>query len=308
MSLMRIIGYIFILLAMVCCAQQRRSYATRAAYWWRTTLSVDSQQRQFLAAHNVRRLYVRYFDVVQGGNGDATPNATLRFHTGVPADVEVIPVVFIVNDVMRGDATGLAQKVLSRILQISETNGISGVREVQIDCDWTLTTQRTFYAFMADMLRECHQRGLKLSATVRFHQLMQQPPPADSGVLMAYNTGNFADINCQKPILDIAAVMPYLRYLGSYQLPLSVAYPAFSWRLLFRSGSFVGIVHYDGELPVLAGDTIVTRQPTIADIIEAKQAIEHRLKTPVGETILFDLSNQNITRFNATEYETIFNP
>lgn len=280
----------------------------RAAYWWRTTLDIDSQQRQFLSEHNIKRLYVRYFDVVQDDNGNAMPNATLRFNSTIPAGTDVIPVVFIVNDVMRGDVSGLAQKVLRRILQMSETNDVKGVKKVQIDCDWTLTTQLTFYSFMSDMLQECHSRGLKLSATVRFHQLMQQPPPADCGVLMAYNTGDASNFDCQKPILDIRDVKPYLRYTGSYCLPLSIAYPTFSWRLLFRNGIFVGIIHYDGELPVLSGDTIVTRQPSISDIIEAKRAIEHRVKKPVGETIIFDLSNQNIKRFNSTEYETIFNP
>ena len=86
---------------------------------------------------------------------------------------------------------------------------------------------------------------------------------------------------------------------------MSTAYPIFSWRILFRGGRFVGFVHYDGEYPILPDDSIVIRQPSAADILEAVKAIDSRRSDANDETILFDLSNNNINRLNHMDYEKI---
>lgn len=288
--------------------EKRRDEAVHSVYYWSTTFDMDSTKQAFVRQHEVRRIYLRYFDVVLGEHGEAQPNATVRFASAVPKGVEIVPTVFIVNDVMRKDIEGLAEKILGRVVQMSETNDVAGVKEMQIDCDWTLSTRRRFFDFMREMQRLCHERDMKLSATIRFHQLSQPSPPCDRGVLMAYNTGDFTRLDCEKPILDLADVKQYLRHLGSYDLPLAVAYPVYSWRLLFRGGEYVGIMHSDDDLPVLPTDTIVTRQPSYEDIIAAQKAINGKIKHNEREVILFDLSRQNINHYNTTEYETIFNP
>ena len=100
---------------------------------------------------------------------------------------------------------------------------------------------------------------------------------------------------------------PYLQYLAQYRLPLSTAYPIFAWRILFRGGRFVGFVHYDGEYPMLPDDSIAIRKPSAADIMEAVKAIQSRRPDANSETILFDLSNNNINHLNHKDYETILN-
>ena len=298
---------ILILAALCACSSDRHGSRLNSAYYWSTTLDLDSTKLAFMKEHDVKRLYVRFFDIMPDDGGNPMPNATLRFNTAVPKDIEVVPTVFIVNDCMRRNTDGLAEKTLKRIMRMCETNDIGNVREVQIDCDWTLGTQRVFYKFADLMRRLCHEHGLKLSLTIRLHQLSQSPPPADRGVLMVYNTGDFTRLDCRKPILDINDVKPYLRYLHDYHLPLSGAYPVYSWRILFRAGRYVGIMHRDDDLPVLQGDSIVTRQPELDDIMNARQAIDSRREDTGRETIIFDLSNLNINRFKSAEYEEIFN-
>jgi len=275
-------------------------------YYWSTTFDMDSAKTAFVEQFGVKRIYLRYFDVVLDGRREPQPNATVRFVSDAPEGVEIVPTVFIVNDVMRHDAPNLAQKLLDRVVQMSATNDIHGVHEVQIDCDWTLTTRRRFFDFMRQLCQLCHERGITLSATIRFHQLAQPVPPCDRGVLMAYNTGDFTRLNEEKPILDIANVRQYLHHIKDYDLPLAVAYPVFSWRLLFRGGEFVGIMHGDDDLPTLPTDTIVARQPTFEDILSARKAIDGKMKHDEHEVILFDLNNQNISHYEQTEYETIF--
>ena len=123
---------------------------------------------------------------------------------------------------------------------------------------------------------------------------------------MAYNTGDVRDINNRYPILDIADVKPYLRYLSTYQLPLSTAYPIFSWRVLFRGGHFVGILHSDDDYPILPGDKIIKRDTDLRHILEAHQTISELRPDAHDEIILYDLQTNNIKRFQASDYEKIY--
>lgn len=277
----------------------------RAAYYWSTTLDIDSQKAAFIKEHDITRLYIRYFDVVPGNAGEPVPNATLKFRSLPDSCIEIIPTVFITNECMKAKTNGLAEKIMGRILQMNETNRVRNVKGVQIDCDWTMTTRKTFFAFMDEMKRLTHEKGMELSATIRLHQLSQTPPPCDRGVLMMYNTGDVTDFNCRKPILDMADAGPFMRHLDGYELPLSSAYPLFRWEVIFRNGKFVGIQHYEGEYPTLPTDSLRTCQPEITDIMKAKEAIEKRRPDANNEIILYDLSNYNIKRFNREDYEKI---
>lgn len=295
------------LLLAVSCRRHESGGVVRSVYYWATTFDIDRQKAAFVRTHRISRMYVRYFDVVADGSAHSVPNATVRFATPVPRGVDVVPVVFVMPECVRAGRDSLAARIVRRVMQISAANDVSGVREIQIDCDWTLSTRRAYSQFMQLMLKECHSRGLRLSSTIRLHQLSQTPPPADRGVLMMYNTGDVTDPRCRKPILDMRDAAPYMPRLAGYALPLSAAYPVFAWRVLFRGGRFVGIVHYDGEYPVLPDDSIAVQQPSMDDIMGAVKAVESRRPDANREIILYDISNKNIKRFKPLEYEKIYN-
>lgn len=288
------------------CGRTDGGGSRRSVYYWSTVLDIDSTKQAFIDRHGISRMYVRYFDVVAGEDGSPVPNATLRFGTGVPQGVEVVPAVYIVNECMAADTAGLAGLILKRILQMNATNDIGGVKEIQIDCDWTRRTRQRYFGFLRTLRAMAAERGVKVSATIRLHQLSEGAPPVDRGVLMMYNTGDFTDISCQKPILDTRDAAPYLRHLAGYGLKLAAAYPIYSWRILFRGGRYVGIMHRDDDLPVLPGDSIVTRAPSLDDITTAAGAVGSRRPDANSEIILFDLSKQNATRFKPDDYEKIF--
>lgn len=306
-----------------------------AMYYWSTTFQLDSTKLQFMEEHHIDRLYVRYFDVVIDERGDVMPNASIRFprtsHSApLTPHLSIIPTIFIVNDVMRRDVSGLAERILKRILQMNETHGIADVKKIQIDCDWSEQTHKRFFAFMEELHAMAKEQGLQLSATIRLHQLAQKPPSCDHGVLMFYNTGNLSQYEDAHPILDMNVAGPYLRHLKNYDLPLSTAYPIFGWDIVFRpltryensAGTnlspltphpsplkeyhYIGIQHFKDEIPLMPGDTIVRRQPTIEEIMEARQAVECLRPDANHEVILFDMSNPNITRFKNNDYEKIF--
>lgn len=278
----------------------------QSVYFWSTTFALNDAQTEFLRREHVGRLYLRYFDVVPDANGMAMPNATVRFRSQRPMGVEVVPTVYIVNECMAKDVGALDSLLLARIVQMNETHDIDSVREIQIDCDWTMRTRATFFSFLERLRTRAQKLGLTVSATIRLHQLTQPVPPVDRGVLMMYNTGDVTVLGNTNPILDMRDVEPYLRHLGRYDLPLATAYPVFSWRVVFRRGRFVGILHADDDLPVLPGDTLVEQAAPLATVLAAREAVGRVRPDANDEVILYDLSETNIERINSEHYEKVF--
>lgn len=277
-------------------------------YYWNTTFDLDSTKRDFIDRHGIGRIYLRMFDVVPGKNGEVVPNATVALgDSAVDCPVKVVPTIFILNECFRTPNDALAQKLLQRVLQMCTTHHIDIDGELQIDCDWTVSTRDNLYSFLEQLRTLAHEKGLKLSSTIRLHQLSQPVPPVDNGVLMVYNTGDMTRIDVKKPILDPKDVQPYLKYLGGYKLPLAAAYPVFRWELLFRGGKFVDVIHSRDELPILPGDSIVERRVEFADILAVKKAIEKQRDDCQSGIILYDLSNYNIKRYSSEEFEALFN-
>lgn len=303
--------YVLIFFFVVTCLASCRNDGVQqevscAMYYWRTTLRLSSEEYEFLQRHHVQRLYMRYFDVVPDATGRPVPNATLYVQQSVNKDVEVVPVVYVLNECMEQQDTLLADRLLRRVMQMHETHQMGALHEMQVDCDWTMRTRRHFFAMMRRLHRLCKGRNIRLSATIRLHQLRQPVPPVDCGVLMVYNTGDVRQLSVEHPIIDAADVKPYLSALPQYDLPLSAAYPIFGWRLLFREGRFVGFLHADNDLPILPGDSVVRRVPSAqmirqvqAMVGEARPSIHHHI-------ILYDLSKDNIQRYKSQDYEYFF--
>ena len=282
-----------------------------AAYYWRTTWSLDSVEMAFLQEHDIHRVFCRYFDVVMT-DGQPMPNATIHF----PAEwsmnngqwsMELVPTVYITENCMShewvvgnaserynpvvGDASEryktLANRIVSRIIQMNETHDLPPTRELQIDCDYTLRSRKTYYDFLTEVRREAQSHGMALSTTIRLHQLSMPAPPADYGVLMVYNTGdpqNFAERN---PILDIRDVQPYMRYLADYPLPLAAAYPVYSWQ---RTIGGVRIEHsVEGS-----------------EILNAKKMVEEARSDMANTIIIYCLDKENIKRYDHDTYQKIY--
>lgn len=305
---MRAVYILFLsLMFLASCADKTPAEKTRSMYYWNTSFRIDDAKDKFMTDHKVERLYVRYFDVVLGDDGAPQPNATVQFDSAVNCRQEIVPTVYIINECMRQRHDGLAEKLLSRLLQMNETHGIGKVHEIQIDCDWTQTTRQNFFAFLEELRTLTRKKGITLSATIRLHQLAQPVPPVDCGVLMIYNTGDLRKLEVEKPILDINDVKPYLGHLKSYDLPMASAFPIYKWELVFRGGRFIDIQHEEGDVPMLESDTIVTREPTLQDILECKEAVAKAKPAIMHEIILFDINNYNINRYKQADYEKIFN-
>ena len=288
---MRVIcGLLPLLLIVLSSCNSRESLNDEnAVYYWRTEWRLDSLERSFLSRYDVRRVYCRYFDVVIDDTDDSEPhpNATISFVDTVPSDLEIIPTVYITEACMHRRHEGLAEKVVRRLVQMNETHDVVGVKEIQMDCDYTVQSRQLYYDFLADVRRIAADHGLRLSTTIRLHQLSMPVPPVDYGVLMIYNTGDPRRFEERNPILDLRDVQPYLRYLDDYQLPLAAAYPVYEW---VRTISGVHITH----------------EVEADEILNVKSAVEAERDDLRHTILLYHLDADNIQRYENETFDAIY--
>lgn len=267
--------------------QQSDMPQENAVYYWRTEWRTDSVERAFLQQYHINKIYCRYFDVVMNSDGEPMPNATIRFVQDQLANMKLIPTVFITEDCMHKAHNGLAKKLVDRIVQMNETNDITGVDELQIDCDYTARSRKTYYDFLQAVRDEAKKHGMRLSTTIRLHQLSMPVPPADYGVLMIYNTGDPNKFNERNPILDIRDVQPYLRYLADYELPLAAAYPTFRWIRNYQNLHLEHVAEPD-------------------EILKVKEAMEKKRPELRNTILTYHLDKENINHYKPETYEAIY--
>ena len=268
------------------CQEQQTLEEGNAVYYWRTDLRLDSTERAFLRHYYINKVYCRYFDVVidSARSHDPMPNATITFSDSLPEGIEMIPTVYITENCMHQQHKGLAEKLVERIRQMNETNDISGVKEIQIDCDYTINSLPTYYQFLKEVKKAW---GQQVSTTIRLHQLSLKTPPVDYGVLMLYNTGDPRKWMERNPILDIHDVSPYLKRLDRYPLPLAAAYPVFSWLRIINGVQIEHAVEAE-------------------EVLKVKHAVEQRRENLKRSIITYHLDKENINRYTPETYEEIY--
>ena len=284
----RLIGTVMLLAVLLTTGcKQSEMPEENAVYYWRTEWRTDSLERTFLQQYHINKVYCRYFDVVMNSDGEPMPNATIRFVQGQQDGIKLIPTVFITENCMHQPHKGLAKKLVDRIVQMNETNDISGVDEVQIDCDFTARNRKNYYDFLQQVRDEAKKHGMRLSTTIRLHQLSMPVPPVDYGVLMIYNTGDPNKFNERNPILDMRDVQPYLRYLSGYDLPLAAAYPTFRWIRNFEGVHLEHTVEAD-------------------EILKVKAAVEKKRPELKATILTYHLDKDNIDHYKPETYEAIY--
>lgn len=235
----------FVILLMGC--EQKREVQT-SFYFWKTVYQTNTVEQSYLQHFNSKKLFVRILDVDRDLNGRITPVAPIKFKDQLPATLELVPVVFVVNEVLKEIdgaqlkklASNIVQFVAGKIKQASK----SSYQELQIDCDWTATTRSNYFLLLKEIKKQLGNKTI--SSTLRLHQLKNQEksgiPPVDKVLLMCYNMGNLRKYGTQNSILDVQELKKYAgENLGYYPMPIDVALPLFSWAVVFRNQNYAGI-------------------------------------------------------------------
>jgi hypothetical protein len=307
-------------------------------YYWKGNFEMHEKDIERLKALNVKKLYLKFFDVAYNTVNGPHPQGQLFFATAIPDSFEIVPVVFITNQCfLKSDSQAvaeLAEKMASRILtEIKRTRTGNRVKEVQIDCDWTKSTRDKYFFFLQQL-----SKGIKykLSATIRLHQYKYNKnnvPPVDRGLLMCYNVDILDDPNTSNSLFSKSEAMKYIEGV-TYPLPLDLAFPVYSWGIEFRQQSFEGIVNgitrnlldktpaftltdkpntyrctrdtlfFDHHFT--AGNTLRVEEVNFADLKEVGSYLKEHIPNDTASIILFHYDEKWINDDNQKEISDIF--
>lgn len=294
MDLIRICFLLIILFLGGCKSENTPKDLGRAVYFWKTTFELSQNEKSFLLKNKIEKIYLRFFDVDMLQN-EAIPKGIVSVKSEV--NQEIVPTVFITNRVFErlnyDQIEVLSVKVFRQINKILSTH-----KEIQFDCDWTLTTKNKYFFFI-EKIKEKSPKNLRFSATIRLHQIKFYEktgiPPVDEGVLMLYNTGDWRKLAKENSLFNAQTTMNYLDNLSKYPLELNYAFPFFQQVLAYRNGIFYTFI----------------KNCTLGEI-EANAAFE---KTEIENQFLCkkDVQFKNISfrendilKFENSEFEKIF--
>lgn len=331
------------------CSRGAPTQQRRAFYYWKTQWSPSPAIDQALAEHRISRLYVRFFDIDwDEATRAAQPVSPLGLTAPLPPSIEIVPVVFITNRVFQtrsegetkpeADPGALADRVLAKILRMAGADRIT-VRELQLDCDWTDGTRARYFHFLERLRAALHARGIRLSSTIRLHQIKYAArtgvPPVDRGMLMLYNFGPLRADAPRSSIFNTEDAERYTAHIASYALPLDLALPLFSWTLHCRDGNVIGLLEKldAGDIEaagdfrrlgpgrfeavrsrffrgryVMEGDELRMEETTPALAREAARVAARAAASRWRDATiaLFDLDERNLRRHAPSDIETIF--
>lgn len=311
-----------------------------AIYHWKTVFNLNEDEIAFLSSHSIRKMYVRFFDVdVETSPMNATysaiPIGTTAFKSPSPSNIEIVPTVFItVKSLVATKEEGiddLASKIYTRVCNMADYNDLGPIREIQLDCDWTNSTQNLFYSLCEKMGNLAHADSILVSSTIRLHQLKKKSPPVDQGVLMVYNTGALRETGTKNSILDYDDVKTYLSGNSiHYDLPLDFAFPTYGWGVMFRDGAYNGILHktdYSDETryekgkegafivkkdhvlegkALWKGDVIRMEYPTADEVKKVAELIISSVQDSTHSVILYHLDSNNLLKYTDDEISSIY--
>lgn len=246
-----IIGIGFSYFLFFSCSETTNKNINPAFYHWKTNFQLTDFEKNYLDSLDVQKLYVKFFDVDWDfKKKEAIPKAAINFKT-IPLVEEIIPTIFITNrtfeNIALTEIPTLAKRMEKRIYALAEQIPDFSVKEIQLDCDWTMSTKEHFFDLLRQLNLALSEKGVITSATIRLHQIKYFEktgvPPADKGILMFYNMGDIDNWETQNSILDLEIGQQYFKNFDKYPLQLDVALPLFQWGILFRDKRMILIIN-----------------------------------------------------------------
>ena len=312
-------------------------------YYWKTRFALTDYDQTFLKAHDIHRMYIKFFDVDDDASSPyaeakrIVPVATTVFESPKPDSIEIVPTVYLtvraISFIGKTEDGGkeAAQKIVTRVLNMADFNDMGPVHEIQLDCDWTETTQDAYFSLCKEMGLLLKEKGIELSSTIRLHQLGTPAPPVDRGVLMLYNTGRLQSASESNSIISEPSVAMYIKGRQiEYAVPLDFAYPTYSWGLVFWGNRFEGIIHQpdfsdtvlysprgegsyivkqshkvDGQ-NIYDGCRIRLEDSPIDTILAVKALVDEAFPDMPHSNIIYHLDSNNLSKYTTDEIKSIY--
>lgn len=241
--------YILLLLIGIMSCGQKKPQLSSSFYYWKTQFSLSVAEKNALDSLQVQKLYVHFFDIDwDESRSMPIPLAEIAWKDSIFPVQKIVPTVFITNRTLehlpKTEIAPLSQKMAAKIQQHLQQISLSA-SEIQIDCDWTESTQSVYFELLAAIKKEFS--NVPISATIRLHQIKYfhrtGVPPVDRGMLMCYNLGDVRKEETQNSILAIEDLQKYVVPPVKYPLPLDIALPIFSWGVVRRNEKTVHLLN-----------------------------------------------------------------
>ncbi len=309
-----------------------------AFYYWKTTFDLNKEEQEKLKQLNVKKLYVRCFDVDRKSEkADHEAVGSLVVNSFFPDSIEFIPTIFLTNRSLLNISdlalSQLVENIHFKVHEIAQKLDVENFNELQLDCDWTNKTRAAFFELL-QKLKVSFGQKIILSSTIRLHQIKFSEktgvPPVDKGMLMYYNMSDIDDVRTENSILDNKIGSLYLNKLEKYPLPIDIALPIFSWGVVFRENQFLKLINhlnpsnlsgdnrfqkidathfeiqkntYVNGIYLYENDIIRVEQSNFEDIIQAKQLLKKAQPTTIA---LYHFDDQNFQHYSLKNFQQIF--
>lgn len=334
---MRLSAYFLVLFLLGACTESSVEIERGIYFWENNTRALSAENREALKALKIQKLYLKVFEVdrVNGAN-QAIAKSKLELDQKVLKGVELIPCVYMLNSVFiessKQELDELAKNVSHLIDKYASEKLLRGGKiayaEIQIDCDWSETSQGNYFYFLRKIKAESKK---KISCTLRlypykFHKIMGVPP-CDRATLMCYNLLNPLKNPRKNTILDPDEMAKYLDTKVDYPVTLDVALPVYSWMQCYDGRRFKGVVYGPVEAykPLLKhdkglwytmlsdtvlsdiylrkGDRIKIERVSKEDLAKAVELIHS--SEALSETAIFSYFHLNSAELKFYNYETL---
>lgn len=261
----------FICFILFCVGCKQKNNHPIDFYYWRSNYNINDAEKKVVSDLAVENIYVRFFDVDKK-TIEPVPVGVIKNFKSSFLPVNYIPTIFITNRTFVGlsqdNVKELAKNVNNLITEIALSSQLDHYSEIQIDCDWTLSTKSNYFLFLEE-LKSISKKNL--SATLRMHQVKFKDregiPPLDKMVLMCYATENPNEVEEKNSILDLDLAKDYLQNLDKYPIKLDVALPIYSWAIVTNHLGKVKLINSFSE-DDLKGKPIINKGNGIYEVTD----------------------------------------
>ena len=308
--------FLLVFLAISCNSAKENTKIDKGFYYWKTDfLWNEDDNKVVIKQLKSKKLYIRLFDVIWQNNA-VQPAGTLSFTDSLPKnELAIIAVVFITQDVVRqipeNQIDSLAKNIVIKIYNMLQRQKINHIEELQIDCDWTEKSKKTYFKLLESIkkykaINESNNivklfKNSEISCTIRLYPMKYYKklgiPPVDKGMLMCYNLENPTILANKNSILSYKTAAAYLSALPNYPLQLDIALPIFAWSVQFRNGKFLRLLHEIRHKNLLQNTDFQELEPNIFRAIQTTSLNKQDILA--GDIVRVD-------EISATELEKVY--
>jgi hypothetical protein len=330
----RIFLLIFFLSTLSTCQKKPKKQLRPAFYYWKSNLKLSYLEKNTLTENQVKKLYIKFFDISwNAAKRNFQIDAPIRFSEKLPDSTQLIPTVFITNQTLKNLPKTAIDSLANVILANIKKLAIQPYQEIQMDCDWTLSTKQKYFS----LLKTLRKPSFHLSATIRLHQVKffekTGIPPVERGMLMCYNMSDWRNPVTLNSIYSPKLLTQYTERLADYPLPLDVVMPIFHWTVVFRNGRFlyfinnlsaetlkrntnftqqsenqIFVVKNDGifqKVSVRKGDIFRCEDAAYEDILKGSRNILEKISNQKLTFALYHLDSQSISYYSHDQIQKL---